>query len=214
MKKSKLYLKNIYINHLKYYPKNKDYILKIFEKNEKIEFITDEEIQISQFIDYKRQYRKILKEQFSFNNFWSNKKLFFTENGGLGKFNLKFKHKNYYTTNFQRPIISPILDYKYQYPSFSKYSIENGFYSIEENEDDYNFNLENKQFDEFLEKTWNINLGIIQSELNKNVTVYDACLIKQSHHIKGKIFLEKKEKIKYFYFVSYFHAQKKIALLK
>ena len=203
MKKSKLYLKNIYINHLKYYPKNKDYILKIFEKNEKIDFITDEEIQISQFIDYKRQYRKILKEQFSFNNFWSNKELFFSENGGLGKFNLKFKHKNYYTTNFQRPIISPILDYKYQYPSFSKYSIENGFYSIEENEDDYNFNLENKQFDEFLEKTWNINLGIIQSELNKNAIVYDACLIKQSHHIKGKIFLEKKEKIKYFYFVSY-----------
>ena len=202
VRNNKKYLKKLYIKHLRYYPENKDYILKLLEeKEEKIEFISNEEIKINRFIDYKKQFRKILKEQFLFNNFWSNKKLFFNKNEFLGK--LKYKQKNYYTTNFQRPIIFPFLDYKYQYPTFTKFSDIKNLYLTEENEDDYNFNLESKQFDDILERMWEFNYELIEKESKENIIVYDACLIKQSHHIKGKILLEKKEKIKSFYFVSY-----------
>ena len=203
IKNNKFYLKKLYIKHLKNYPENKEYILKILEEDEeKIEFISNEEIQINKFIDYKKQFRKILKEQFLFNNFWSNKKLFFDKNFKEGK--LKYKQKNYYTTNYQRPIIYPILDYKYQYPSFSQFKDEKKLYLVEENEDNYNFNVESKQFDDIMERIWKFNFESIEKESNKNsIIIFDVCLIKQSHHIKGKIFVEKKEKIKSFYFVSY-----------
>ena len=202
-KNNKLYLKQVFIEHLKYYPQNKEYILKILEeKEENIKFISNVEIKINQFIDYKNQFRKILKEQFLFNNFWSNKKLFFSQKGeNEGK--LKYKHKNYYTTNYQRPIIFPILDYKYQYPHFSKFSDKEHLYLTEENPDDYNFNLESKSFDDILEQKWETNFEEIEKESPKNIMIYNACLVKQSHHIKGKIFLEKKKDVKNFYFVSY-----------
>ena len=203
-KNNKLYLKKLFIEHLRNYPQNKEYILKILdEKEENIEFLSNLEVKLNQFIDYKNQFRKILKEQFLFNNFWSNKKLLFSseeEEGGK----LKYKQKNYYTTNFQRPIISPLLDYKYQYPTFTKFKDEKNLYLTAENEDDYNFNLDNETFDDILEQKWENNFEEIEKELaNNNIIIYDACLIKQSHHIKGKIFLEKKSKIKNFYFVSY-----------
>ena len=202
LKNNKLYLKRLYIQHLKNYPENKKYILKLLDENEdKIEFISKEEIQINRFIDYKKQFRKILKEQFLFNNFWSNKKLFFDEKSQEGK--LKYQQKNYYTTNFQRPIIMPLLDYKYQYPSFSEFIDEKNLYSIKENEDDYNFNLESKQFDDILERIWKFNFEIIEKESSNKIIICDACLIKQTHHIKGKIFFENKNKIKNFYFISY-----------
>ena len=194
----------MFIEHLRNYPQNKDYILQILdEKEENIDFISNLDIKINQFIDYQNQFRKILKEQFLFNNFWSNKKLFFApEMKEEGK--LKYKQKNYYTTNFQRPIISPQLDYKYQYPVFTQFKDEKNLYLTPENEDDYNFNLDNETFDDILEQKWENNFDQIENELeNNNLMIYDACLIKQSHHIKGKIFLEKKSKIKNFYFVSY-----------
>ena len=203
-KNNKLNLKKVFIEHLKYYPQNKDFILKILEeKEENIKFISNVEIKINQFIDYKNQFRKILKEQFLFNNFWSNKKLFFSQKEGENEGKLKYKHKNYYTTNYQRPIIFPILDYKYQYPHFSKFSDEEHLYLTKENPDYYNINLESKSFDDILEQKWESNFEEIEKESPKNVIIYNACLVKQSHHIKGKIFLEKKKDVKNFYFVSY-----------
>ena len=204
-KNRKRYLKKLFIEHLRNYPQNKDYILQILdEKEENIDFISNLDIKINQFIDYQNQFRKILKEQFLFNNFWSNKKLFFVSDEEESK--LKYKQKNYYTNNFQRPIISPILDYKYQYPTFTKFKDEKDLYLTAENEDDYNFNLENETFDDILEQKWENNFEQIEKEKeleNNNIIIYDACLIKQGHHIKGKILLEKKPKIKYFYFISY-----------
>ena len=98
----KLNLKDIYINNFKYYVENKASISNV-------------EILLNEFIDYKNQFRKLMKEQFMFNNLWSNKKLFFDSE--KRKDQLKYKIKNYYTWNYQRPILYPLLDYKYQYPN-------------------------------------------------------------------------------------------------
>ena len=61
-------------------------------------FTSNAEIQINEFIDYKNQFRKLMKEQFMFNNLWSNKKLFYDKETRRNQ--LKFKMKNYYTWNY------------------------------------------------------------------------------------------------------------------
>ena len=83
---SKLNLESIYINNFKYYIKNNLSLSK-------------EEIQLNELIDYKNQFHKLMKEQFMFNNLWSNKKLFFDNK--TRKNQLKHKIKNYYTWNYQ-----------------------------------------------------------------------------------------------------------------
>ena len=198
-------IKNTYKNNLKYYIENKDFISKILKED--IEYISYEEKKLKEFIDYKRQFRKIIKEQFMFNHFWSDKKIFFNEKFKIGR--LKYKIRNYYTSNFQRPIISPILDYPFQYPSFSKYSIGDDFYLNEENKDCYNFTLESKSFEDIMERYWKINFEIIKNELKDKIYIFDVCLIKMTHHIKGKLFLEKIEKINNVYFVSYNYKEMK-----
>ena len=92
---------------------------------------------MEELIDYHGQYHKLMKELFIFNRFWSNKKLFF--NDSLARFqnsNLKYKSINYYTRNYQRPIIYPVLDYKYRYPDFTNFKINNDFYTKPEETDD------------------------------------------------------------------------------
>ena len=197
---NKINYKNIYIKNLKYYIQNKDIISKIIKED--IDFVSLEEIQIKQFIDYKSKFRHLMKEQFLFNNFWSNKKIFFDDKYKLGK--IKYKYRNYYTSNFQRPIISPSLDYKNQYPKFSNFFIDDKFYMGEENKDNYNFNLQSDSFDKIVEKLCKNNLDKIKTEFNDKIIIYEVCFIKATHHIKGKIFLEKNDnKIKKFYFLSY-----------
>ena len=65
-------------------------------------------------IKKKNRYKIIKKKSFSWNGFWSDKKLFF-ENIDL----LKSKIKNHYTQNFMKPILVPILDIDYYLPEFS-----------------------------------------------------------------------------------------------
>ena len=87
--------------------------------------------------------------QFIFKRFWSNKKLFFDENTRNKE--LKYKSINYYTENFQRPIIYPFLDYKYQYPSFSYFVLDNNFYKNEESKDNNNFYLESQSLEDLID---------------------------------------------------------------
>ena len=145
-----------------------------------------------------------MKEQFMFNNKWSNKKLFFNKETRRNQ--LKYKIKNYYTWNYQRPIIYPLIDYKYQYPKFKEYSIGNDFYLTEENKDDYNFTIESESFDDILEKHYDKYFKKITTteeyEEGKFIK-YNVCLIKSTHHIKGIILFENKIGLKNFYFIGY-----------
>ena len=188
---SNLKKQNIYINIFKPYIRNNL-------------SVSDEEIQINEFIDYKIQFRKLMKEQFMFNNKWSNKKLFFNKETRRNQ--LKYKIKNYYTWNYQRPIIYPLLDYKSQYPKFKEYSIGNDFYLTEENKDDYNFTIESESFDDILEKHYDKYFKKITTteeyEEGKFIK-YNVCLIKSTHHIKGIILFENKIGLKNFYFIGY-----------
>ena len=164
------------------------------------EFITHGEILMNELVDYQGQYHHLMKELFIFNRLWSNKKLFFKDTLEKREIsNIKYKNINYYTKNFQRPIIYPILDYKYRYPKFSKYKISNGFYTIEDNEDDYNFDLDCKQLDNLIEEYNEKIFKEIQSE--SEIEKYKACLVKQNYHIKGNLFVVKTENklIIYFY---------------
>ena len=92
-----------------------------------------------------------MKELYIFNKLWSNQKLFFkTTMDEIKKSKLKYKNINYYTRNYQRPIIYPILDYKNRYPEFSIFSINKDFYLSEEDTDDYNFDIDCPELDKYI----------------------------------------------------------------
>ena len=202
-------LKNKFKESFINYEENKDLLYSILnsenntENNDNnIDFISQGEKMINQFIDYERQYRHLMKEQFIFNHFWSNKKLFFDEK--IKSDELKYKSVNYYTENFQRPIIYPYLDYKYQYPSFSFFVIDNNFYIKEESKDNYIFFLESQELEDLIDKYHQINLESIQNNFKDSILTYDVCLIKRTHHVKGKLFLiQNNSKFKEIYFLSH-----------
>ena len=62
--------------------------------------------------------------------------------------------------------------------------------------------MESKSFDDLLENYFNNYLDKIK-KLSDNIVIYDVCLVKFTHHVKGKIIFEKKNKIDNFYFISY-----------
>ena len=208
-KKEKEDLKNKFKESFINYEDNKKLlysILNIPENQNNIEnnidFVSKGEKLLNEFIDYERQYRHLMKEQFIFNHPWSNKKLFFDET--IKNKELKYKSINYYTENFQRPFIYPSLDYKYQYPSFSYFVFDNNFYTTEESKENYNFVLESQALEDLIEKYDETNLHLIKEKYKKDILIYDVCLIKRTHHIKGQLFLIKNNsRIKTIYFLSY-----------
>ena len=73
----------------------------------------------------KHLYRKIKKNLFSWNGFWSDRKLFYEDNKKL-----KYRIKNHYTKSFMRPLLVPILDIFYYLPQFSSFN-KKGFFNNE-----------------------------------------------------------------------------------
>jgi hypothetical protein len=165
-------------------------------------FINDNELIMEELIDYHGQYHKLMKDLFIFNRFWSNKKLFFNESlNRLQNSNLKYKSINYYTRNFQRPIIYPVLDYKYRYPDFTKFKIDKDFYTKLEEKDDYNFDLDCPELDDYIQ---DFNEEIYNKIVEKGkINICDVCLVKQNYHVKGKLFIFSQENKIRIYFYSY-----------
>ena len=152
---------------------------------------------INELVDYHGEYHKAMKELFLFNRLWSKEKVFsYSYEKKLSK--LKYKNINYYTRNFQRPIIYPVLDYKYRYPEFSIYKMKDDFYrmdekekidNIEKIENDYNFNLECPEFDKLVKK-YNIDIyKQIKKTTQSYIEIFNVCLVKQIYHVKGTFFL-------------------------
>ena len=165
-------------------------------------FINDNELILEELIDYHGQYHKLMKDLFIFNRFWSNKKLFFNESlERLQNLNLKYKSINYYTRNFQRPIIYPVLDYKYRYPEFTKFKIDKDFYTKPEEKDDYNFDLDCPELDEYIQE---YNEEIYNKIVEKGkINICEVCLVKQTYHVKGKLFIFYQDNKIRIYFYSY-----------
>ncbi|MBQ3436992.1 MAG: hypothetical protein IJG31_00500, partial [Fusobacterium sp.] len=79
----------------------------------------------------RREYKKTKKQLFSWNGFWSDKKLFFEHPEYL-----KLKVKNHFTKEMTKVILTPILDINYYLPQFSKFNKEKLF-----NKDDYKYKI-------------------------------------------------------------------------
>ena len=71
--------KTIIIKELKDFSKHQKYLIKIFNFENNHEFELESELIIREFIDYHREYHKLMKNIFIYNRFWSDKKLFFNE---------------------------------------------------------------------------------------------------------------------------------------
>ena len=183
------------------FSKHQKYLVKIFGFENNHGFELESELVLKEFIDYHREYHKLMKNIFIFNRFWSDKKLFFNEEK---RKLLKYKYINYYTTNFQRPIIFPVIDYKYSYPPLTDFEIKDDFYLIEENKDDYKFTLCCPELDEFCIKYENQIKNKIEKDFIESIHIYNVCLVKRTHHIKGRLYiLNKNGLIKKFLFHSF-----------
>ena len=172
------------------------------------DFLPQNKLLMKELIDYHGIYHQTMKELFIFNRLWSNQKLFYSDTlEERKKSNIKYKNINYYTKNFQKPIIYPILDIKNRYPEFTKFKIDDNFYinnkeeEKEKNDDNYNFDLDCPELDKIINE---YNLDIYkQIENKKEIKKYNVCLIKQLYHVKGNLFVIKNRKSFIIYFFSH-----------
>ena len=206
-KKEKINITDDYaqmIINFKFYPKEISFLQQLFPFLSQENFDSENNLIMEELVDYHGQYHHLMKELFIFNKLWSNQKLFFnTSFDKIKKSKLKYKNINYYTRNFQRPIIYPVLDYKYRYPEFSNFKINKDFYSLEEDNDDYNFDLDCPELDQYTEEYDKDIFKII--EKNGKINTCGVCLVKQTHHVKGILFIfyDDDKIIIYFYSYSY-----------
>ena len=142
-------IKKILINKFKYYHNKMKFLNDLYPFFEEKDFISENKLLLEELIDYNSKYHHLMKELFIFNRLWSDQKLFFANTfHAMKKSKLKFKNINYYTRNFQKPIIYPYLDYKNHYPEYSKFKINKDLYKEGcENIDDYNFDLDFPELD-------------------------------------------------------------------
>ena len=133
-------------------------------------------------------YRNIMKQLFVYNRLWSKQHLFFKNVPNCYKnknedLKIKYKRINYYTSNFQQPLIYPILEIKNFYPKFKKFDINNLYKNHQENILNYDFSS-----DYFKN---NLNESLVNNYLDNNNTNNKSrlkcCLIKKMYHIKGEI---------------------------
>ena len=132
-------------------------------------------------------YRNTMKQLFIYNRLWSKQNLFFKNNPNYYKNNsnnnlkIKYKRINYYTVNFQQPLIYPILEIGNYYPNFKKFDKEKLYKNPEDTPLKYNFSLD--EFENILSNQ------IITNYLdNNNISLkYKCCLIKKMYHIKGEL---------------------------
>ena len=116
-----------------------------------------------------QQYHNIIKELFIYNRMWSKRKVFIGNNNGI-----KYKQINYYTKNFQQPLLYPEIEYERNYPNFSLFKKKDSlFKDLNKKVINYDFSLNEN----------NIFIKNISDNFNGDL----CCLIKKSHHIKGKL---------------------------
>ena len=180
---------DLIISQFKDYIYNINFIQKVFPILYEEDFTPENKLIMEELIDYHGQYHHIIKELFIFNRLWSDQTLFFKNTlKGIKESKLKYKNINYYTKNFQRPILYPYLDYKYHYPNFSQFNINKDFYKIEEIKDDYNYEIECPELDELIQEYDEDILKNIEEKGKINI-FENICLVKQAYHIKGNIFV-------------------------
>ena len=195
------------INNFKYYKNKFEFLKSLFDFLEEKDFISENKLLFEEIVDYQKQYHHLMKELFIFNRLWSDQKLFFKNNSEeMKKSKLKYKNINYYTRNFQKPIIYPYLDYKNRYPKFSSYKINKDLYLDEcDNPDFYNFDLDCPELDTIIKNCNEDKINKIKKLNGKeDIKIKNVCFIKQQYHVKGDFFLSQNSENTFsIYFYSY-----------
>ena len=135
-------------------------------------------------------YRHILKQLFVYNRLWSKQYLFFKnvdknyqKHNKKENLQIKYKRLNYYTSNFQQPLIYPILEINNYFPIFSKFKYENLYKNPKEAILNYDFSI--NKFKDILNNQFIKNfLDNDNNELNNS---YKCCLVKKLYHVKGRL---------------------------
>lgn len=135
-------------------------------------------------MSYGKLYLKIMKELFIYNRFWGQKEHFFNMKNNQIPKKVKYKHINYYTRNFQQPILFPILELDKYYPKLSSFELGNLYNEPNESILNYDFSLSGDEF--------YINNKVskfIENFIRKSKNLIKCCLVKKTHHIKGAMFI-------------------------
>ena len=141
-------------------------------------------------IEKRKNYRKIKKTLYSWNNSYSIQEVFYKEKFSVPKNDeiiLKYKLSNYLSKDMTRKLLVPILDIDYYMPNFKLFNYkEKIFQNIEDNNINQYHNLYKIDLKIFNEQKY------ISSPKDEQKYIMEiACYIKTTHHIRGKLFFDK-----------------------
>ena len=159
-----IYRKNIQKNYSNLFENN--FNKTIISKYSRIE----QDYYLSLFKNNK-QYRKLKKKLFSWNNPYSNFEDFYIKRD----IKIKFKNKYYLTNNLTQPLLTPIIDLYSYTPNFTFIKRDKNFFL---NEDYYTIPIKN-----YLK----INPYFCPNYFKYG---YDCCIVKLLYHIRGKLKIE------------------------
>ena len=138
----------------------------------------------------RKNYRKIKKSLYSWNNSYSIFEAFYKEKDLIHKKEdiiLKYKLSNYLSKDMTRKLLVPILDIDYYMPSFKIFKFKDKMFQNNENSNinQYQniYKIDLKIFDD--------SKNILKFEEEKKYLIENVCYIKTTHHIRGKIFFQK-----------------------
>ena len=184
----------------------KDIYLKINSLKTKYEF---DDIKTSyNNLKKRKNYKKLKKYLYSWNNSYSNLTTFYnnnTKNKNIEEtkeekdiFKLKYKISNFLSKDLTRKLLVPVYDIDYYMPSFTKFDYKTSLFERKKNQiNDYEFayKIDLKIFEP---------IDIILPELeDNNYFICETCYIQTTHHIRGKIFISKSPEFNDIYFSGY-----------
>ena len=136
-----------------------------------------------------KNYKKIKKNLYSFNNSYSNLSVFYPEKYNKNKKVLKFKISNFLSKDMTRKFLVPILDIDSYILNFRHFDYKERNIYHHSKEKIYSIDL--KIFNNY-GKYPVIPNYLINADESKNYFVLEnVCYIKTSHHISGMFFVEK-----------------------
>ena len=140
---------------------------------------------------FQQLFRKIMKNLFIYNRYWSKKKIFFNQDDlnigekTIGKLKLKYKQLSNYTKSFQQPLLYPILEFNEYIPSFSQFNAQKLFKHQINDTVNYDFIFKSDILTEMIKNN---------NPLNKHENRVKCCLIKKTYHVKGEIIVINRKK--------------------
>ena len=143
-------------------------------------------------IKKRKNYRKIKKQLYSWNNSYSNLNAFYNieNNNDKNKINYQIKYKvsNFLSKDLTRKLLVPIFDIDYYMPNFRNFDYKAKLFEAPKTKNEKIYNIDLKIFNSDLTKDMDNILPILGDQ---NYYVEEVCYIQTTHHIRGKIFISK-----------------------